>query len=93
MRSLLKRAGVAERSWRSHGAALREAWDAREITNFEYLMELNMLAGRSFNDLSQVTPRRNARLARDISLASQAAWTIPSHESTVFNLHTGLPTL
>lgn len=25
----------------------------REITNFEYLMQLNTIAGRSYNDLSQ----------------------------------------
>ncbi len=30
-----------------------QRWVAREITNFEYLMHLNTLAGRSFNDLSQ----------------------------------------
>lgn len=28
-------------------------WEAREITNFEYLMTLNSLAGRSYNDLTQ----------------------------------------
>jgi hypothetical protein len=34
-------------------AASTRAWQERRITNFEYLMRLNMLAGRSFNDLSQ----------------------------------------
>lgn len=31
----------------------RERWRRREITNFEYLMTLNTLAGRSYNDLTQ----------------------------------------
>ncbi|CAN4092325.1 unnamed protein product [Withania somnifera] len=31
----------------------RECWKRREITNFEYLMVLNTLAGRSYNDLTQ----------------------------------------
>lgn len=31
----------------------RENWKRREITNFEYLMALNTLAGRSYNDLTQ----------------------------------------
>jgi len=28
-------------------------WQRREISNFEYLMFLNTLAGRTFNDLTQ----------------------------------------
>ncbi|KAJ0974642.1 hypothetical protein J5N97_016607 [Dioscorea zingiberensis] len=31
----------------------RECWRRREISNFEYLMILNTLAGRSYNDLTQ----------------------------------------
>ncbi|GJZ94241.1 BEACH domain-containing protein B isoform X1, partial [Tanacetum coccineum] len=31
----------------------KESWRRRDITNFEYLMILNMLAGRSYNDLTQ----------------------------------------
>ncbi|XP_073008552.1 BEACH domain-containing protein B isoform X1 [Typha latifolia] len=31
----------------------RESWKRREISNFEYLMILNTLAGRSYNDLIQ----------------------------------------
>lgn len=31
----------------------RESWKRRDITNFEYLMHLNTLAGRSYNDLTQ----------------------------------------
>ncbi|KAJ4757798.1 BEACH domain-containing protein B [Rhynchospora pubera] len=33
--------------------AARESWRRREICNFEYLMVLNTLAGRSYNDLTQ----------------------------------------
>ncbi|KAG0583972.1 hypothetical protein KC19_3G176400 [Ceratodon purpureus] len=32
---------------------LTEQWANREISNFEYLMQLNTLAGRSFNDITQ----------------------------------------
>jgi hypothetical protein len=32
---------------------LTTAWMNREITNFEYLMKLNTIAGRTFNDLGQ----------------------------------------
>jgi hypothetical protein len=31
----------------------RELWKRREISNFEYLIILNTLAGRSYNDLTQ----------------------------------------
>lgn len=32
---------------------IRESWRRREISNFEYLMALNTLSGRSYNDLTQ----------------------------------------
>ncbi|CAB9514210.1 Lipopolysaccharide-responsive and beige-like anchor protein [Seminavis robusta] len=32
---------------------LSELWKRRKITNFEYLMELNKMAGRTFNDIMQ----------------------------------------
>lgn len=32
---------------------ITEAWQMGELTNFEYLMKLNTIAGRSFNDLTQ----------------------------------------
>ena len=35
------------------GMNIRDAWVRREISNFDYLMHLNMVAGRTFNDLSQ----------------------------------------
>ena len=53
LRRALQRVNVPERSWRSAKAALTEQWHRREISNFEYLMELNTLAGRSFADLNQ----------------------------------------
>eukprot|EP00953_Heterococcus_sp_UTEX-ZZ885_P033587 17457-Heterococcus_DN1.PRE.1 len=39
--------GVAE-------AAVTQAWLARKLSNFDYLMALNTAAGRGYNDLSQV---------------------------------------
>ena len=32
---------------------LQEGWSRRELSNFEYLMRLNELAGRTHNDLNQ----------------------------------------
>jgi len=32
---------------------LTERWMQWKISNFEYIMQLNVLAGRSYNDLSQ----------------------------------------
>lgn len=32
---------------------LEQKWVQRELSNFEYLMQLNTIAGRSYNDLSQ----------------------------------------
>lgn len=32
---------------------LTELWKKRKISNFEYIMALNRMAGRSFNDLTQ----------------------------------------
>jgi WD40 repeat protein len=34
-------------------STLTESWKERKISNFEYLMELNIIAGRTFNDISQ----------------------------------------
>ncbi|KAK3708098.1 hypothetical protein QZH41_019181, partial [Actinostola sp. cb2023] len=34
-------------------SGLTERWLRREISNFDYLMQLNTIAGRSYNDLSQ----------------------------------------
>jgi hypothetical protein len=32
---------------------LTAAWQRRKISNFDYLMLLNVIAGRTYNDLSQ----------------------------------------
>lgn len=32
---------------------ISQKWVYREISNFEYLMQLNTIAGRTYNDLSQ----------------------------------------
>ncbi|CAM9336477.1 unnamed protein product, partial [Ectocarpus fasciculatus] len=42
--------GISESS---DASRLLKAWQRRRISNFEYLMGLNTLAGRSFNDLCQ----------------------------------------
>lgn len=34
-------------------SGLTNKWVNREISNFEYLMQLNTIAGRTYNDLSQ----------------------------------------
>ena len=34
-------------------SGLTEKWVHREISNFEYLMQLNTISGRTYNDLSQ----------------------------------------
>lgn len=38
---------------RQQAGVITEAWRQRKISNFDYIMRLNTLAGRSFNDLSQ----------------------------------------
>lgn len=37
--------------------SMTERWICGEISNFEYLMHLNTLAGRSYNDLTQYPVR------------------------------------
>jgi hypothetical protein len=32
------------------------AWQQGKVSNFDYLLYLNLAAGRSFNDLAQVQP-------------------------------------
>jgi len=44
---------AAARHWRKVVNGWTARWQRREIGNFEYLMALNTLAGRSFNDLCQ----------------------------------------
>jgi Beige/BEACH domain len=39
--------------WPTETRRLMRLWQGRRITNFDYLMALNTLAGRSYNDLCQ----------------------------------------
>ena len=41
-----------------HRSNLTELWRQRRISNFDYIMQLNIMAGRSFNDIGQVRPAR-----------------------------------
>ena len=43
----------AARHWRKTLANWTARWQRREVSNFEYLMMLNTLAGRSYNDICQ----------------------------------------
>jgi hypothetical protein len=57
--------------FKSSNKAMQEKWQIGEISNFDYIMHLNMQAGRSFNDLTQypVFP-----------------WILKDYESDVLNL-------
>ena len=39
-----------------HRSNLTELWRQRRISNFDYIMQLNIMAGRTFNDIGQVRP-------------------------------------
>jgi Beige/BEACH domain len=43
--------------------AMTERWQAGLVSNFEYLIHLNTLAGRSYNDLTQVGALESRALA------------------------------
>ena len=49
--SSLAESRTPEQVWRSSDMTKR--WQMRQISNFEYLMYMNTLGGRSFNDISQ----------------------------------------
>ena len=53
-------------------SALMQKWQRREISNFDYLMYLNTVAGRTYNDLNQypVFP-----------------WVVSNYESSEFDLN------
>ena len=53
-------------------SAMMQKWQRREISNFDYLMYLNTVAGRTYNDLNQypVFP-----------------WVISNYESSEFDLN------
>ena len=40
----------------THSIPATKSWEKGQISNFHYLMILNSLAGRSYNDLTQVPP-------------------------------------
>ena len=40
----------------THSIPATKSWEKGQISNFHYLMILNSLAGRSYNDLTQVSP-------------------------------------
>jgi len=46
-------AGCLEPKAVFHKSKIAERWQKREISNFEYLMKLNTIAGRSYNDINQ----------------------------------------
>ena len=58
---------LAEGKWTGRASAktllknLRRRWEHREISNLQYLMHLNTLAGRSYNDLTQYPVRTPSR--------------------------------
>lgn len=60
---------IQKESW--NGQLLTVAWANREVTNFEYLMRLNTIAGRTYNDLGQypIFP-----------------WVLADYESDILNL-------
>ncbi|ETO20498.1 hypothetical protein RFI_16719, partial [Reticulomyxa filosa] len=50
---LLRSAGIRNPHQVIENTKLHWKWCRREISNFDYLMRLNILAGRTFNDLTQ----------------------------------------
>ncbi|KAK2091048.1 Neurobeachin-like protein 2 [Saguinus oedipus] len=49
-------------------SGLTQKWVHREISNFEYLMQLNTIAGRTYNDLSQYPVCRYLPVGQALSL-------------------------
>jgi len=49
----LGRVGIRKPSKLLKESGLIGKWTKREITNFDYLMQLNTIAGRTYNDLNQ----------------------------------------
>ena len=58
---------------------LQEAWHRRELSNFEYLMRLNELAGRTHNDLNQYPVSASARAASAHTAATNRTTSEGSH--------------
>ena len=68
-----------------HRSNLTELWRQRRISNFDYIMQLNIMAGRSFNDIGQV---RHARLCVEHLLClKNVGACAPSRVLTEISLH------
>ena len=49
----LNRIGIRKPSELLQASGLTQKWVRREISNFDYLMQLNTISGRTYNDLNQ----------------------------------------
>ena len=49
----LNRVGIRKPARLLQSSGLTHKWVRREISNFDYLMQLNTIAGRTYNDLNQ----------------------------------------
>lgn len=49
----LNRVGIRRPAKLLRESGLTQKWIRREITNFDYLMQLNTISGRTYNDLNQ----------------------------------------
>lgn len=49
----LNRVGIQKPARLLQQSGLIQKWVRREISNFDYLMQLNTIAGRTYNDLNQ----------------------------------------
>ena len=59
---------------------LTHLWQTWQISNFEYLMRLNTIAGRTYNDLTQVfhRPRGSRPVALSVGLGTEVSAGLPS---------------
>ena len=49
----LNRVGIRKPARLLRESGLTNKWVKREISNFDYLMQLNTISGRTYNDLNQ----------------------------------------
>ena len=49
----LNRVGIRKPARLLRESGLTNKWMKREISNFDYLMQLNTISGRTYNDLNQ----------------------------------------
>lgn len=49
----LNRVGIRKPAKLLRESGLTNKWVKREISNFDYLMQLNTISGRTYNDLNQ----------------------------------------